>query len=600
MRYRPPLIRLRPTRLLRVVAPTLTPRLFAGGSESTPPPRREIDPARASVATAKHEVVEPATAGAAAELAVPGLQRPATAGETLFERRIGFVVLALVLWVGAVLRAWLAVSDDGIYWPDEVYQSLEPAHRLVFGHGLVAWEFIEGARHWAFPGIVAGLLKISAIIGLDEPRGYLTLVKLTFSLVGVSTALGSYLLAKAYGASTLAAACGAALFALVAPAIYFAPRALSETASALPVVLGFALALRPGAGFQQRLFGASLLGLAVLIRLQNGVFCLGLLAIFAGRRQWRFAAEAYCVLLWWAILFGLIDKLTWGGWFHSAIVYLDFSVVEGKASQWGTAPFSYYLRVLWTSMDGAALLLAGLALCGVRRAPGLFLAALAFFMLHAATPHKEFRFILPALPLFCAVAAIGIDTLPVMAARLGRLRAAGSHRVRYAAAAAVVVAAVVSAASFHSLTFGEIGQYEDDPPGLKGYYKPEANAYDDFGAINRLLLAANKIEALCGLKIENVAPVWTGSYSYLHRAVPIYPPWGAGRESAHFNYVITDLGANPADSIVARESGHVLVYLGHDTCVPDPEYKEYLFRPEAGGDLAHAARALGPRASYAA
>ena len=32
------------------------------------------------------------------------------------------------------------------------YQSLEPAHRLVFGYGMLAWEFIEGARNWALPG----------------------------------------------------------------------------------------------------------------------------------------------------------------------------------------------------------------------------------------------------------------------------------------------------------------------------------------------------------------------------------------------------------------------------------------------------------------
>ena len=41
------------------------------------------------------------------------------------------------------------LTDDGIYWPDEIHQSLEPAHRLVFGYGLIAWEFSDGARNWA-------------------------------------------------------------------------------------------------------------------------------------------------------------------------------------------------------------------------------------------------------------------------------------------------------------------------------------------------------------------------------------------------------------------------------------------------------------------
>src|SRR4051812_12748598 len=62
------------------------------------------------------------------------------------------VGLWVALGAGAALRIWLAWHDDGIYWPDEIYQSLEPAHRLVFGYGIVAWEFVEGARNWALPG----------------------------------------------------------------------------------------------------------------------------------------------------------------------------------------------------------------------------------------------------------------------------------------------------------------------------------------------------------------------------------------------------------------------------------------------------------------
>ena len=64
-----------------------------------------------------------------------------------------------VLWgslmLGVLLKTRLVFTDDGINWPDEIYQSFEPAHRLVFGHGLVAWEFLEGARTWAVPGFVA-------------------------------------------------------------------------------------------------------------------------------------------------------------------------------------------------------------------------------------------------------------------------------------------------------------------------------------------------------------------------------------------------------------------------------------------------------------
>src|SRR5256712_11936660 len=135
--------------------------------------------------------------------------------------------------------------------------------------------------------------------------------------------------------------------------IYLAPRALSETASALPVVLGFSVALWPGAGRWKRVLGASLLGGAVLLRLHDAVFCAGLLGIFAGRRQFRAALEASAVLAVWAFLYGLIDRVTWGGWFHSVFTYVSANL-SPELYQWGaTHPVGpgspeYYPPVLLT------------------------------------------------------------------------------------------------------------------------------------------------------------------------------------------------------------------------------------------------------------
>src|SRR5262250_3404042 len=80
-------------------------------------------------------------------------------GPAEHRRGLGLALLAASLCAGFAFRAWLSFHDDGIYWPDEIYQSLEPAHRLVFGYGLIPWEFVQGARSWALPGLVAGLLK---------------------------------------------------------------------------------------------------------------------------------------------------------------------------------------------------------------------------------------------------------------------------------------------------------------------------------------------------------------------------------------------------------------------------------------------------------
>jgi hypothetical protein len=499
----------------------------------------------------------------------------------------------VLLAAGFAVRLLLALTDDGLYWPDEVYQSLEPAHRLVFGYGLVAWEFVEGARSWALPGLLAGLLQLGVWLGLAAPRGYLALTEAAFCLAGVATAAGAWRLARAHGASEAGALAAAALFALPAPALYFAPRAMSETASALPLVWGFALCLAPeaaapgGSAWRRRL-GASLLGLSVLLRLHAAVLC----AVLLGQLLWRGlaaarggaagsgaarggaagsgaagggasggplplavalrpAAEVGAVLLLWALVFGALDRLTWGGWFHSAQVYWRFNVVEGKAAQWGVAPFAYYAVHLWRSAPLPVLCLGLLGLAGARRSAGLLVAAAAFLLLHSFVPHKELRFVLPALPLLAAAAGVGVDAL-----------AGGEARARWALAGAVLVAGALSAAQAPRLTFGQLGAY--------GPERARVSAWDDSGDVNRLLLAAHREADLCGLKVEAVHLAWTGGHSTLHRPVPLYPHTGPGRASGHFNYVITSQPGAGAE-VRAREGGLVLARLA-PACTPDPGY----------------------------
>jgi hypothetical protein len=475
------------------------------------------------------------------------------------EQQLSRVFLWSALAAGAAVRLWLAFTDDGIYWPDEVYQSLEPAHRLVFGYGLTPWEFIEGARNWALPGLVAGLLKLSALVGLDAPRQYVTLVKACFALCGAATAYGSYRLARAYGVDGAPAAVAGALFALAAPAIYFAPRAMSETASALPVVLGLAFALKPGPRRWELLLGASLLGLAVLLRLQNALFCVGFLAILLARRDGRRALEAFGVLMVWAFLLGLLDHLTWadapsarwGGWFHSAVKYLEFNLINDGAKAWGVSDGGFYFKQLFLTMPVGSLLLAALSLVALRRAPGLGLTAFAFLGLHSWVGHKELRFLYPVLPVFCALAGIGLSVLP--------------RKVMQGAAAVTALAAVWSGLRFHALTMGDVGQYPD---------RKASSAYDDSGPVNRMLFAAHDQPDLCGVRVDIAHLAWTGGSTYLHRRAPLYHLGQPPVELRLFNYVITydTAGLGQVVARDARVPQVVLVRLPMSSCATDVRY----------------------------
>jgi hypothetical protein len=472
----------------------------------------------------------------------------------LADRKLWAVlILGLSLSTGSLLRLWLATHDDGIFWPDEIYQSLEPAHHLVFGYGLMAWEFRDGARNWAFPGFVALLLKACSLVGITDSRSYVMVIRGVFCLIGVATAAATYRLARSLGATALSAAAAAALFALSAPAIFYAPRAMSESTAALVVVVGLALALRPEARSWQLALGAALLAIAVMLRLQTAIFGLGVVAVLAAVGQRRAALLVLTVFAAGMLVFGLVDLVTWGSWFHSAVTYVRVNLVEGRSSEWGTASIVYYPVVLVNSMGLAGFLMLALAALAIRRRPRLWIVGAAFLVAHSLIPHKELRFILPALPVACALAGIGLDEF------VGLAPAWMSRSL----AAVLAVSVVFSAATFHQLTFHDLGSLP--VTGGRG-----SSAYDYGGPANRLLLQANTRPDLCGIKVESTLIEWTGGYSYLHRPVPIYRYDGPSRQSGKFNYVIARVDSVPPDEIIAVDGKQALARLPLNRCTHDP------------------------------
>jgi phosphatidylinositol glycan class B len=458
------------------------------------------------------------------------------------------IIFVAVMIAGAGARLWLAFHDDGIVWADEIYQSLEPAHRAVFGYGRVAWEFQDGARSWVYPGAIAGVLKLCAWLQL-EPRQYLAVLRVLLVAISVGTGAGVYRLSRRLSASPLSAAAGTALFMLAEPMIYFGHRALSETACALPAIWGLACALPRARERRGDLQGAALLALAALIRPHAALFGTALLGTYAVRGEWRSLLRASAVLAFGIFLSGLIDRLTWGGWFHSTITYLTFNVIENKAAQWGIFPGYFYARVLVSSMPGIAWLTGALALPGVLRTPALAATGALFFLVHSAVGHKEYRFMLPAIPVFCALAAQGIDVLAEQA----------SHRRPWLVGVALLLAAA-SALSLGKLDMGQLAM--DD--GSLG-----KTAYDRFGGVNRLLLLAHDQADLCGLHVPDV-PWWNiGGYTYLHRRVPLYALGEA--KTGRFNYAI-GTSQHVAGERIAVDGDQVLVRVAPQ-CHPDPDYR---------------------------
>lgn len=72
--------------------------------------------------------------------------------------------------VAVVVRVSIALATQTFFQPDEYFQSLEVAHRLVYGYGHLTWEWLspKPIRSILYPALNIPVYWILNVLGLDE------------------------------------------------------------------------------------------------------------------------------------------------------------------------------------------------------------------------------------------------------------------------------------------------------------------------------------------------------------------------------------------------------------------------------------------------
>lgn len=454
----------------------------------------------------------------------------------------------------ATLRALLAWHDHSVFWPDEIHQSLEQAHRAVFGYGLVPWEFRDGARSWFFPGVIAAVWQVASLLGVDSSLALVMLARLfmvTCSIVAIVFAAKLAIDAR----GPRAGAAVAVILATLPPAVVFSYRGMSETASMPLIAIAAWLLFKRS---QRAALSAGIIfALACLCRYQNGLFVLVFASTMLLQRRWREVAAFCGAGVGVALLGGLLDWATWGRPFHSFLVYVDFNLLQDGASTFGTEPFTFYATVLWSSIGPLLAVLLACFCVGAVAQPILGAAVLAFLLAHSVLPHKEFRFLVPCLPLFASVVGIGADAL------LRRL-----PMPRVASAFAAVALTATFGVGLVRLQYADMGQYMGTPRAELPVWKSEQDP-------TLLLADAGGQPDLCGVTVLGARAAFTGAYTYLHRDVPlIYENQLCSTAPA--NYVITPVAAAasvlPGSYQLTQQRGEWGLYRRDGECSPSDTY----------------------------
>jgi hypothetical protein len=399
-------------------------------------------------------------------------------------------------------------------WPDEVYQSLEQAHRAVFGYGIVPWEYRDAVRSWVFPGALAGLMAVGIPFGRG---GYLFVPRLALSLLSVTPVAITYLWTRR-SAGRVAAVVASLSVAVWFELVYFAPKALGEVVAAHVLVVGLYLLVEtePAAPKKRTYLAGAILCMAAMLRLQ---LIPGIVAAYASlvvigwkspklqlSRVWSLLIGAAPVL----VLFGIVDAITWRYPFRSIWNYFAVNIISGKAAKYGILPFDAFWEYFANVWSMALVPLVLLVVRGSRNKVPLILAAVAIFLTHSIVAHKEYRFDYPVVVILIMLAAIGIAGV-IGSANLARFHARVRNSLPWVAFAAWAGVSLGLALRFDMALI-------QVPMELNHSGRPWSVRKGALAGMREI----GKDPGTCGVGMIYVGWGYVGGYSFLHRNVPMF------------------------------------------------------------------------------
>lgn len=474
-------------------------------------------------------------------------------------------LLTVILLLALAIRLNVAFAFRNLLGPDEILQTLEPAHRLTYGYGIVTWEFREGIRSWVFPGILAGVMRLTDWMG-DGSTGYLAGISIFLCLLSLSTVLVAFLwgyrVSGIVAAILSAGACGVWL-----DLIYFAPKALNEVVATHFFLPGLYLGVY-GRCFQPRtrLFVAGLLcGFALALRIQLTPAVV-LAVAYICRKDWREKWVPMTVGILGPILaFGLVDAFTWSYPFQSFWLNVWVNIVAAKSQQYGVSPWYTYLSMLKNGWSWALVPIALLVILGARRSPILVWLAFAIVLSHSAIGHKEYRFIYPAVCTIVLLAGLGTAELLVL---LG-MRLSSRW----------IVTPVLVCLLLWTSTSGFLA-WSGPATATRGG-STTTIAPQDWKRFSSNLLASQSLsqeKTLCGVGLRGIAWFNSAGYTYLHQNVPIFlieKETNFDELAPSFNYLVSRSPVSPQHSDYKLQKcwGTACTFKRPGSCAEKPGYQ---------------------------
>ncbi|GMP36251.1 hypothetical protein CsSME_00008442 [Camellia sinensis var. sinensis] len=328
---------------------------------------------------------------------------------TFSSRRIFVTCLALRMANSLLVQTY--------FNPDEHWQALEVAHRITFGYGHLTWEWKKGIRSYLHPMVFAFLYRILALFHLDTPLFMIKAPRLLQSLFAAVGDLYIYKLSHVLFGSHVAQW---ALFSQLTNWFMFFcfTRTLSNSLETVLTLVGLYYwpCIRASSSevpTVSRKWGLVVAALACAIRPTSAITWayVGLLELLVARDRLKFIfLEVVPVGVLVLTLAWSLDRLMYGSWVLVPLNFLKFNFLSSGGDYYGTHKWHWYFTqgfsvMLFTFLPFS---IAGIILSKQWKLSGLIAWVLG---LYSVLGHKEFRFVLPVLPIALMFSGYSLATI---------------------------------------------------------------------------------------------------------------------------------------------------------------------------------------------
>lgn len=296
--------------------------------------------------------------------------------------------------------------------PDEYWQSVEVAHRLAFGYGYLTWEWREGIRSYVYPFLISIVYRILGFLHLDYVSFLTTSPYILQALLSAFADYRFYVWTKNKWA----------LFSLCINWYWYycAPRTLSNTLETSLTTI--ALSIFPWRDSASKNNGYLwIVAFLCAIRPTAAVIwtplCLYHVLTTTCSKAALFA-EYLVIGIATLATTTLIDTICYGRLVITPLEFLRVNIFNQVGNFYGSEPIFWYFIIgipvllgphCFTFLIGASQVLLHPA--KFHRQAVMLVAIGWTVAVYSLITHKEFRFILPLLPLFVCIGTSGTSLL---------------------------------------------------------------------------------------------------------------------------------------------------------------------------------------------